>query len=96
MTETRRYARFRLGVDVTVHSKTLGLIPGMTIEVSEAGMSAILPVELPVGETVELHINLPFGEVDMQAVVRERNAFRHGFEFADHKVARQRIAPYLH
>ena len=96
MTEARRYARFRLGVDVTVHSKTLGLIPGMTIEVSEAGMSAILPVELPVGETVELHINLPFGEVDMQAVVRERNAFRHGFEFADHKVARQRIAPYLH
>ena len=46
-------------------------------------MSAILPIEVPVGETVDLRINLPLGSVDQRAVVRNRNAFRHGFEFAD-------------
>jgi hypothetical protein len=79
--KTRRHARFILEVDVTVRSPTLGLIPGMSIEMSESGMSAILPVEVPVGETVDLRINLPLGPVDRRAVVRNRNAFRHGFEF---------------
>jgi len=79
----RRHPRVKLGVDVTVRSPTLGLIPGTSIEVSESGMSAILPIEVPVGETVDLRINLPLGSVDQRAVVRNRNAFRHGFEFAD-------------
>jgi hypothetical protein len=91
VTDARRYPRFKLEVDVTVRSKTLGLIPGMTIELSESGMSTVLPVELVVGETVELHLSLPFGSVDLRAVVRNRNAFRYGFEFADHKVARKLI-----
>jgi hypothetical protein len=47
---TRRHARFGLEVDVTVRSKKLGLIPGTAIDVSESGMSTVLPVELPVGE----------------------------------------------
>jgi hypothetical protein len=91
VTDARRYSRFKLEVDVTVRSKTLGLVPGMTVEVSESGMSTILPVDLPVGETVELHIGLPLGSVDLRAVVRNRNAFRYGFEFADHKMARKLI-----
>jgi hypothetical protein len=56
----------------------------------------ILPIELRVGETVELHINLPLGSVDLRAVVRNRNAFRHGFEFADHSLARDLLRHYLH
>jgi len=91
VTEVRRSARFKLQVELTVRSKTLGLIPGFSIELSESGMSAILPVELSVGQTVELHINLPLGSVDVQACVRNRNAFRHGFEFSDHKAARKLI-----
>ena len=82
---------FKMEVDVTVRSRTLGPIPGMTIELSESGMSAILPVEVPVGETVSLHINLPLGSVDQRAVVRNRAAFRHGFEFNDRKMARKQI-----
>jgi hypothetical protein len=82
--DARRHTRFGLEVDVTIRSKTSGLIPGTTIEVSEFGMSTLLPVDLPVGEIVELHINLPFGSVDLRAVVQNRNAFRDGFEFADH------------
>ena len=79
---TRRHARFKLEVDVTVRSPTFGLIPGMSIEMSKSGMSATLPVEVPVGETVDLRINLPRGPLDRRAVVRNRSAFRHGFEFA--------------
>ena len=91
MTDARRYPRFKVEVDVTVRSKTLGLVPGMTMEVSESGMSAILPVDLPVGETVELQMRLPLGSVDLRAVVRNRNAFRYGFVFADHEMARKLI-----
>jgi len=83
--KTRRYARFKLEVDVTVRSPTLGLTPGISIEMSESGMSATLPVEVPLGETVDLRINLPLGPVEQRAVVRNRDAFRHGFEFAGRK-----------
>jgi hypothetical protein len=85
--DARRYTRFGLEVDVTIRSKTSGLTPGTTIEVSESGMSTVLPVDLPVGEIVELHINLPFESLDLRAVVRNRNAFHYGFEFADHSLA---------
>jgi len=83
MTEARRCPRFKLEVDVTVRSPTLGLIPGTSVEMSESGMSAVLPVEIPVGEAVNLRISLPLGPVDQRAVVRNRNALRHGFEFTD-------------
>ena len=96
MADTRRHARFPLEVDVTVRSKRLGAIPGLSIDISESGMSTTVPVELQIGEAVELHINLPAGSVDVQAFVRNRAAFRHGFEFADHKAARQLLAGYLH
>jgi hypothetical protein len=92
VTEARRYPRFRLEVDVTVKSPTLGLIPGMSVEMSDSGMSAVLPVEVPVGEVVNLRISLPLGPVNQQAVVRNRNAFRHGFEFADRE--RRMLSPF--
>jgi hypothetical protein len=41
VTEARRNPRFRLEVDVTVKSPTLGLIPGMSVEMSDSGMSAV-------------------------------------------------------
>jgi hypothetical protein len=83
--KTRRHATFKLEVGVTVRSPTLGLIPGVSIEISESGVSATLPVEVPVGETVHLRINLPLGPVDQRAVVRNRDAFRHAFEFDGRK-----------
>ena len=56
-------------------------MPGRTLDISESGMSAILPVELRMGETVELRIKLPITVATVRAVVRNRNVFRHGFEF---------------
>jgi hypothetical protein len=76
----RRHRRLELEAEVTLRSES-GLVPGRTLEVSESGMSAILPVELPVGETVELEIKLPPTLGTTHAIVRNRNVFRHGFEF---------------
>ena len=79
-TERRRYQRRELEVEVMVRTES-ALLPGWTHEISEAGLSAILPVELREGEKVQLQIKLPTATTTTDAVVRDRNVFRHGFEF---------------
>ena len=78
--EQRRHQRFELEAEVTVRTDS-GLFPGRTHDISESGMSAILPVELREGEVVELQIRLPSATETIHAIVRHRNVFRHGFEF---------------
>jgi hypothetical protein len=41
----------------------------------------VLPLELELGEIVTTEIHLPFSTKSTEAVVRNRNAVRHGFEF---------------
>jgi len=41
----------------------------------------MLRLECPLGEVVKLNFTLPFGPVTIHAMVRQRNAFRYGFEF---------------
>ncbi len=77
---TRRHQRLELETEVTVYSES-GLFPGRTLDISESGMAAILPVELKIGETLELRIKLPITVATTRAVTRNRNIFRHGFEF---------------
>ena len=77
---TRHHQRLELETDVTVYSEN-GVFPGRTLDISESGMAAILPVELKIGETVELKIKLPITVATTRAVARNRNVFRHGFEF---------------
>jgi len=79
--ENRRHRRFPLEAEVTILSEG-GLVPGRTLDVSESGTAAILPVELRIGETVELEIKLPTGWATTRATVRSRNVVRHGFEFS--------------
>ena len=43
----------------------------------------MLRIEATVGEIVKLEFTLPLGHVSLLAVVRQRNAFRYGFEFLD-------------
>jgi PilZ domain-containing protein len=80
-TERRRHARFLLDADVKVISDRVGLLPGQSFDISESGMSVLLPIELSLGEGVRLIFSLPMGSVEVNAFVRSRNAFRHGFEF---------------
>src|SRR5579864_6071392 len=81
--EARRDLRFRLYTDVKILSPSLGFLLGKTLEISERGFSGTLPVELPVGEVVELDLTLRIGRVNVSATVRNRNAFRHGFQFVE-------------
>ncbi len=79
-TENRRHRRLELETEVRIRSAN-GFVPGRTLDISESGISAILPIELQVGEIVELKIKLPMALATSRAVVRSRNVFRHGFEF---------------
>jgi hypothetical protein len=79
--ERRRHVRFLLDADVKVVSDRVGLLPGQSFDISESGMSVLLPMELSLGEGVRLILTLPMGLVEVNALVRSRNAFRHGFEF---------------
>jgi hypothetical protein len=57
------------------------MLSGYTVDLSESGISAMLRLELPLGEVVELRFVLPSGPVMILAMVRQRNAFRYGFQF---------------
>jgi hypothetical protein len=81
--EARRDLRFKLYIDVEIHSPSLGPVSGRTLEISEGGLSATLPVELPVGEVVRLDLKLRIGWVNIGATVRNRSAFRHGLQFVE-------------
>lgn len=81
--DARRQPRFRLDTDIRIITKTCGVLVGRTVDISESGISALLKLEVPVGEFVELQFTVPFGPVTVYAVVRQRNAFRYGFQFVE-------------
>ena len=81
--DQRHRPRFKIEVAITVNSRTCGRLQGHTVDISESGISAILKLEVPVGEMVELEFTLPFGVVITYAMVRQRNAFRYGFQFVE-------------
>lgn len=83
MEDERRQPRFKIKVGIQVSSKTCGLLNGQTVDLSESGISAMLTIEVPVGELVQLEFALPFGQVTTYAIVRQKNAFRYGFQFID-------------
>jgi hypothetical protein len=89
--DARRQPRFKLAVAVSISSRTCGLLKGHTVDISESGIAAMLTIEAPVGEVVELNFTLPFGPVTIHAMVRQRNAFRYGFEFVDTSSANESI-----
>ncbi len=79
--EKRHYQRFKLDVEIQVNSRTAGHLTGHSLEISERGMSAILVIEVPVGEVIQLEFKLPNRRMKLLAFVRNRTAFRYGFEF---------------
>jgi hypothetical protein len=83
--------RFKIEVDITINSRTCGVLKGYTVDISESGIAAMLRIEVPLGEVVELDFGLPCGSVTVQAIGRQRNAFRYGFEFVDAESVRELI-----
>jgi len=81
--DARRHPRFKIEVDIRIQSRTRGALKGRTVDISESGIAAMLTIEAPLGEVVELSFTLPDGPVTLCATVRQKNAFRYGFEFVD-------------
>jgi len=83
LAEARRYPRFKLETDIRAYSRSAGLLQGCTVDISESGISAILKLEVPVGEVLQLEFELPSGPVAIRALVRHQTAFRYGFQFVE-------------
>ena len=89
--DNRRQPRFKFETQISINSRTCGHLKGHTVDISESGVSAILPIEVPLDEIVELEFTLPLGPVSVYAMVRQRNAFRYGFQFVQTDFARKII-----
>lgn len=77
--DRRRHARYRFSVPITVHTKSgSSAIRGMSLEISESGMSALISDELTVGDTVELDSVVGSR---VSALVRRHHGKIYGFEF---------------
>lgn len=81
--DARRHRRFKIEVDMRVYPRECPVVRGTTVDISESGISALLRVEVPVGEVVRLEFTLPTGDVEALAMVRQRSAFRYGFQFLE-------------
>jgi len=79
--EARRHPRYRLETDIRIYPRNSQVVRGHTVDISESGISAMLRVEVPVGELVRLEFSLNSTSVEVHALVRQRNAFRYGFQF---------------
>jgi hypothetical protein len=96
MVEARRHRRFKLEVGICVYPRDCPVVRGHTVDISESGISAMLGIEVPVGEVVRLEFALPIGEVEVLAMVRQRNAFRYGFQFVEAGSAQDVIGRTCH
>lgn len=80
----RRFHRHVLSVPLEVRRKSPHApapIPGLTMEISESGFSAMIGDALEVGETITANFAVPnAGRMSVEAVVRNKNLFRYGFE----------------
>src|SRR5207244_10658901 len=56
---------------------------GMTVEISEGGVSAYLRGEFEAGQQVELELDLPIGPLELSAIVRNCLGHRYGFQFRE-------------
>jgi len=79
--EARRHPRYKLETDIRVYPRNSPVVRGHTVDISESGISAMLRVDVPVGEVVRLEFSLNSTDVEVHALVRQHNAFRYGFQF---------------
>jgi c-di-GMP-binding flagellar brake protein YcgR len=80
----QRFPRALFSVPVTLRYLTLGGIrssPGVSLDISEGGLGAIVQGGLRMGETVEIDVHLPGSGLRAVAVVRYNTHGRCGFEF---------------
>ena len=91
MMELRRHPRYKLELEIRVYPRHGEVVRGETVDISQSGISAMLRVEVPVGELVRLEFSAPAGDVEVHAMVRQRSAFRYGFQFVEDGSAEELI-----
>jgi c-di-GMP-binding flagellar brake protein YcgR len=89
--DARQHPRFKLDVDVKIYSRASSLVMGRTVDISDAGLAAMLKIEISLEQVVRLEFKLPLGLVSVRALVRQRNAFRYGFQFVEPDSAAQEL-----
>ena len=89
--DARRHPRYRLETEICIYPRNAAVVRGQTVDISESGISAMLRIEVPVGEVVRMEFTLPLGAVEVHALVRQRNAFRYGFQFVEDSSAQEVI-----
>ena len=80
----RRHPRTIFSVPITVHFLVDGRAHsshGITLDISEGGMGALIQAGLQVGETIQIDLPLPGHFLTVVAVVRHCSKLRSGFEF---------------
>jgi c-di-GMP-binding flagellar brake protein YcgR len=91
LADARRRPRFKLEAEIQVYARNEPVIGGQTVDISESGVSAMLRDEVPLDAVVRLEFEVPLGSVEISAVVRQRNAFRYGFQFLEASTALETI-----
>ena len=81
--DARRHPRYKMEVEVLIYPRNSQVVRSHSVDISESGISVMLREEVPVGEVVRLEFTLPTGDVEIHALVRQRNAFRYGFQFLE-------------
>ncbi len=88
--ERRTSPRYWLSVPLRIRSDDGSVMQGLSVEISEGGMSAMASDPLRVGERVELE---PVEGGSVSALVRHKLGQMYGFEFVDLSAEQaQRIA----
>jgi len=80
----QRYPRALYSVPVTVRNLMTGgmrLSRGISLDLSEGGVAAIVPGMLRLGEMVEIEVHVAERTLRAMAIVRHTSGGRSGFEF---------------
>jgi hypothetical protein len=91
LADARRRPRFKLEAEIRVYARNEPVIWGHTVDISESGISAMLRDEVRLDAVVRLELEVSLGSVQISAVLRQRNAFRYGFQFLEASTALETI-----
>jgi hypothetical protein len=78
--DRRRHPRYRYSAPINLLASDGSVVPGITLEISESGLSAVFGTPLRVGDTIEVE---PVVGGKASACIRRNLGKVYGFEFLD-------------
>ncbi len=81
---SRRHKRILFSIPVMLHHLASGGVRsahGISLDISESGIGALIEGRLQVGDTVGIDLQLPDNPLSAVAIVRHTSSVRSGFEF---------------